>query len=197
MRAPDAGPVQNPPVDGREHPRIQVAGILVPAALKRKPHTNPMNQILAFIMLIAASLAIAVPLVFFGTERIGDAGLSYHDFAEQSRIRSGQAIAVTYLCSSAAGVNGTIVNIGLHDITVFAALADGDVLCSRAAAACPNGDFGLARYGDAVGRDGSPLVPEGLANFTAKGATAAVQIVTDSGRLFEIPVPDATAPCGP
>ena len=55
----------------------------------------------------------------------------------------------------------------------------------------------MRNYGDAVGGDGSPLVPEGLANFTAKGATAAVQIVTDSGRLFEIPVPDATAPCGP
>ena len=162
-----------------------------------------MNQILAFIMLVSVSMAIGFPLVFFGTERLGEAALSYHDFAEQSRIRSGQSIAVTYLCSDNATsvASGTVVNIGLQDITVFAALADDEVLCTNGVqgSECPGSDFVLESYGTAVGKEGDPFMPEQIANFTTgmKPAMDAVRLVTESGKLFKIPLSNVTATCGP
>lgn len=162
-----------------------------------------MNQILAFILLTAVSMSIGFPLVLFGTERLGDAALSYHDFAEQARVRSGQSVAVTYLCSdnSTGAASGTLVNTGLHDITVFAALADGAVLCTNGTpgSECPGPDFGLSSYGAPTGKKGDPLKPERIANFTTgtKPVADAVRLVTDSGKLFEIPVTDATATCRP
>ncbi len=157
-----------------------------------------MNQILAFMLLIAVSMAIGFPLVFFGTERFGDAALSYRDFAEQSRIRSGQSIAVTYLCNADGPVSGTVINVGLQDITIFAALADDEVLCTNGGPnKCPGGDFDLTSYGDTVGKDGEPFMPEQIANFTTgtKNVTDAVRFVTESGKLFEIPISDVTATC--
>lgn len=162
-----------------------------------------MNQILAFMLLITVSMSIGFPLIFFGTERFGDAVLSYHDFAEQAKVRSGQSIAVTYLCSSnlTGAVNGTVVNTGLHDITVFAALADSKVLCTDGVTGneCPGSDFSLASYDTPVGSKGNPFAPEQIANFTTgtKPVADAVRLVTNSGNLFEIPLSNVTAACGP
>ena len=161
-----------------------------------------MNQILSFIMLVSVSMAIGFPLVFFGTERMGDAAMSYHDFAEQSRIRSGQSIAVTYLCGDNATntASGTMVNVGLQDITIFAALADDEVLCTNGGPnRCPGADFTLESYGVSVGKEGDPFVPEQIANFTTgtKPVHDAVRLVTESGKLFEIPLSNMTATCGP
>ena len=129
-----------------------------------------MNQILAFIMLVSVSMADRVsPGVFWHREARRGGAMSYHDFAEQSRIRSGQSIAVTYLCSDNATsvASGTVVNIGLQDITVFAALADDEVLCTNGVqgSECPGSDFVLESYGTAVGKEGDPFMPEQIANF--------------------------------
>ena len=162
-----------------------------------------MNQVLAFVMLVSVTMAVGFPLMFFGTERMGDAAMSYHDFAEQSRIRSGQSIAVTYLCGDNATntASGTMVNVGLQDITIFAALADDEVLCTNGVqgSECPGSDFVLESYGTAVGKEGDPFVPEQIANFTTgtKSVADAVRLVTESGKLFEIPVSNVTATCGP
>ena len=162
-----------------------------------------MNQILAFILLVVVTMSIGFPLVFFGTERLGDAALSYHDFAEQSRIMSGQSIAVTYLCSDNATspASGTMVNTGLHDITIFAALADETVLCTNGVldSECPGSDFALESYGVPVGKEGDPFVPEQIANFTTgtKPVADAVRLVTESGNLWEIPMSNVTAACRP
>ena len=160
-----------------------------------------MNQMLAFMLLVIVSMAIGFPLVLFGTERFGDAALSYHDFAERSQIRSGQSIAVTYLCSNntTGAANVTMVNIGLQDITIFAAMADEKLLCTNGDSSrmCPDGGFKLEYDGAPIGNGAGPFAPEHVANFeVGTNVTDAVRLVTESGKLFKIPMPNVTAMCG-
>ena len=158
-----------------------------------------MNQTLEFLLLIVVTMSIGAPLVIYGTDRFADTAMSYHDFAEQAKVRSGQSIAVTYLCqNNSTAVNGTVVNTGLHDIEIFAALADGIVLCTNGDPnnMCPGTDFTLENYGTPVGKAGNPFVPEQIANFTTtKPVTDAMRLVTTSGKLFPIPVSNVTATC--
>ena len=163
-----------------------------------------MNQILAYLLLIVVSMGIAFPLSYFGLERYGEAAVSYHDFAEQSKIRSGQSIAVTYLCSvnGTDHAKGTVVNTGLHNIEIFAALADGAVLCTNGdpGNTCPGPKFTFENYtGAPVGSESHPFEPETIVNFAIdEPVIDAVRLVTVSGKLFEIPVSaNLTAICGP
>ena len=163
--------------------------------------TQSMNQTLEFILLIVVTMSIGGVLVIYGTDRFAETAMSYHDFAEQAKVRSGQSIAVTYLCqnNSTNAVSGTMVNTGLHDIEIFAALADGTVLCTNGdpGNACPGIEFALEHYGTPVGNAADPFVPEQIANFTTgtEPVTDAMRLVTTSGKLFPIPVSNVTATC--
>lgn len=163
--------------------------------------TQSMNQTLEFLLLIVVTMSIGAPLVIYGTDRFADTAMSYHDFAEQAKVRSGQSIAVTYLCqnNSTNVVSGTMVNTGLHDIEIFAALADGTVLCTNGDPGnmCPGTDFALENYGTPVGNAVDPFMPEQIANFTTgtEPVTDAMRLVTTSGKLFPIPVSNVTATC--
>ena len=148
-------------------------------------------------------MSIGFPLVLFGTERFGESATSYLDFTEQSKVRTGQSIVVTYLCNepSNGAVKGTLVNTGTHDIKVFAVLTDNNVMCSYGTnATCPKNGFNLYRYNKTVflGNEVNPFKPKDIANFTTGNYSVqkSIHIVSISGKLFNIPISNTTVSCG-
>ncbi len=94
------------------------------------------------------------------------------DLAEQSEIRASQEILANHIQKDGATTTVKMANTGFYNVTVFAVLIDG-----------VDASYTIQNQG---GDASSTMKPESLYTMTISGVGDIVQVVTESGKLFEI-----------
>ena len=129
-----------------------------------------MNQIIAAIMLFGIITIVFAPIIIESGSQIFSKSTSISDSMESSRLQAGQLIVVTHIQQD----ENTVIylsNIGTEDVRIHAVLIDGIETL-----------FSLSNQ-NSMPIDVFSTGELGILNIVGTGD--AVQIVTNSGKLFE------------
>lgn len=130
-----------------------------------------MNQVLAAAALFGAATLVLAPLVAESGRQIGSRSQSVSEMMEDSRLRSGQVLVSTWSHSSGGSTTVYISSIGQQAVAVSGAMVDGAPVPYRLSGQ------------DSAETDS--LEPGSLGVLSVNG-TGRVQLVSESGKLFEL-----------
>lgn len=131
-----------------------------------------MGQIMGYVMVLSLSLAVLLPVILFSQDKIIGNTQSVAEIAEQSNMRASQNIASTLIQTDSSSTQIHISNIGLVDVTVIAVLIDGI-----------SQQYTLQ---DQQHNIIDVISPKQLAVLDIQGMGDVAQIISESGKLFEI-----------
>lgn len=131
-----------------------------------------MNQIVSWLALFSVSLFIAVPIVIFSEQKILDSSKSVMDLSRDAEIRASQEIIVNHFQKDGDSTVLKVANTGLYDVKVFAVLVDGT-------------ETGYSLRDQSSGII-ARIAPGQLATLQVSEVGNLVQIIAESGKLFEI-----------
>ncbi len=129
------------------------------------------NQIIAAVMLFGIVTAVFAPIIAESGLQIFSKSVSISDAMESSRDRTGQIMVATNTQQQDDTVSVYLSNIGIADIRIHTVLVDG-----------LESSFVLKNQDD-VPTDVFHI--DELAILEIQGTGDAVQVITDSGKLFE------------
>ncbi len=131
-----------------------------------------MGQVMGFIVVFSLSLAVLLPVMIYSQDKIIGTTQSVADIAAQSNLRISQNIVPTLIYSDGATVQIYISNTGLTDVTILAVMIDGITATYT--------------FEDQQRNSITTIAPKQLAILDVTGVGTTVQIVSQSGKLFEI-----------
>ena len=131
-----------------------------------------MGQIIGFVVVFSMSLAALLPIAIYSQDKIIGTTQSVADITAQSNLRASQNLVPTLIYSDGATVQIHISNVGLTDVTVLAVLIDG-VPTSYT-------------FEDQQRNSITTIAPKQLAILDIAGVGSTAQIISQSGKLFEI-----------
>ena len=130
-----------------------------------------MNQIIAVIMLFGIITIVFAPIIIESGSQIFSKSVSISDSMESSRLQAGQTMVATKIQHNENTVTVYLSNIGAEDVRIHTVLIDG-----------VDTSF-LFHDQDLMLIDIFPAGSLGI--LEVEGTGYAVQIVTNSGKLFE------------
>ena len=131
-----------------------------------------MGQVMGFIVVFSLSLAVLLPVMIYSQDKIIGTTQSVADIAAQSNLRTSQNIVPTLIYSDGVTVQIYISNTGLTDVTILAVMIDGITATYT--------------FEDQQRNSITTIAPKQLAILDVTGVGTTVQIVSQSGKLFEI-----------
>ena len=139
--------------------------------LKTDQYYAFVNQIIAAVMLFGIVTVVLAPLIAESGSQIFSKSVSISDTMESSRTRTGQVMVTTGTQQYDSTVTVFVSNIGIEDIRIHAVLIDGiesphvlEDQNSQTIDILESGNLGMIRI---------------------NGVGDRVQIITDTGKLFE------------
>jgi hypothetical protein len=133
-----------------------------------------MGQIIGFVVVFSLSLAVLLPVIIYSQDKIIGTTQSVADIAAQSNLRASQNIVPTLIYSDGATVQIYISNTGMADVTVLEVLVDGIPITYT--------------FEDQQRNPIYTIAPKQLAMLDIAGVGTTVQIISQSGKLFEMSI---------
>jgi len=133
-----------------------------------------MGQIIGYMVVLSLSLVILLPITITFQDKIIGTTKSVADITEQANLRAIQNINPTLVQSDGSTTQIYVSNVGLADVTVIAVLLDGDTVTYT--------------FEDQLGNPITTIIPKQLAVIDITGTGNLVQVISQSGKLFEIDV---------
>ena len=131
-----------------------------------------MGQIIGFVVVFSMSLAALLPIAIYSQDKIIGTTQSVADITAQSNLRASQNLVPTLIYSDGTTVQIHISNTGITDITVLAVLIDGVPTAYT--------------FEDQQRNSITTITPKQLAILDIAGVGSTAQIISQSGKLFEI-----------
>ena len=131
-----------------------------------------MGQIIGFVVVFSMSLAALLPIAIYSQDKIIGSTQSVADITAQSNLRASQNLVPTLIYSDGTTVQIHISNTGITDVTVLAVLIDG----------IPT----TYTFEDQQRNSITTIAPKQLAILDIAGTGTTAQIISQSGKLFEI-----------
>ena len=131
-----------------------------------------MGQIIGFVVVFSMSLAALLPIAIYSQDKIIGTTQSVADITAQSNLRASQNLVPTLIYSDGTTVQIHISNTGISDVTVLAVLIDG----------VPT----TYTFEDQQRNSITTIPPKQLAILDIAGVGNTAQIISQSGKLFEI-----------
>ena len=131
-----------------------------------------MGQIIGFVVVFSMSLAALLPIAIYSQDKIIGTTQSVADITAQSNLRASQNLVPTLIYSDGTTVQIHISNTGITDITVLAVLIDGVPTAYT--------------FEDQQRNSITTITPKQLAILDIAGVGTTAQIISQSGKLFEI-----------
>ena len=131
-----------------------------------------MGQIIGFVVVFSMSLAALLPIAIYSQDKIIGTTQSVADITAQSNLRASQNLVPTLIYSDGTAVQIHISNTGIADVTVLAVLIDGVSTTYT--------------FEDQQRNSITTITPKQLAILDIAGVGNTAQIISQSGKLFEI-----------
>ena len=131
-----------------------------------------MGQIIGFVVVFSMSLAALLPIAIYSQDKIIGTTQSVADITAQSNLRASQNLVPTLIYSDGTTVQIHISNTGIADVTVLAVLIDGVSTTYT--------------FEDQQRNSITTITPKQLAILDIAGVGNTAQIISQSGKLFEI-----------
>ena len=131
-----------------------------------------MGQIIGFVVVFSMSLAALLPIAIYSQDKIIGTTQSVADITAQSNLRASQNLVPTLIYSDGTTVQIHISNTGITDVTILAVLIDG----------VPT----TYTFEDQQRNSRTTITPKQLAILDIAGVGSTAQIISQSGKLFEI-----------
>ena len=131
-----------------------------------------MGQIIGFVVVFSMSLAALLPIAIYSQDKIIGTTQSVADITAQSNLRASQNLVPTLIYSDGTTVQIHISNTGIADVTVLAVLIDGVSTTYT--------------FEDQQRNSITTITPKQLAILDIAGVGSTAQIISQSGKLFEI-----------
>ena len=131
-----------------------------------------MGQIIGFVVVFSMSLAALLPITIYSQDKIIGTTQSVADITAQSNLRASQNLVPTLIYSDGTTVQIHISNTGIADVTILAVLIDGIPAAYT--------------FEDQQRSSITTIAPKQLAILDITGVGTKAQIISQSGKLFEI-----------
>ena len=131
-----------------------------------------MGQIIGFVVVFSMSLAALLPIAIYSQDKIIGTTQSVADITAQSNLRASQNLVPTLIYSDGTTVQIHISNTGIADVTVLAVLIDGVSTTYT--------------FEDQQRNSITTITPKQLSILDIAGTGTTAQIISQSGKLFEI-----------
>ena len=132
-----------------------------------------MGQVIGALLVLGISLAVLIPVMIYGQDRIIGNTQSIADIREQTDLRAKQQMVSTHIQESNGATQIHLANIGHAEIAIFAVLVDGTEQ--------------VYTLTDQDNTAITEIAENQLAVLTVQSTGGStVQIITESGKLFEI-----------
>ena len=131
-----------------------------------------MGQIIGFVVVFSMSLAALLPIAIYSQDKIIGTTQSVADITAQSNLRASQNLVPTLIYSDGTTVQIHISNTGIADVIVLAVLIDGVSTTYT--------------FEDQQRNSITTITPKQLAILDIAGVGNTAQIISQSGKLFEI-----------